>query len=159
MIYSQTDSIYEQSLTTALKPKSEMYRPHMYTMWDEAHKHSENVCGVYVNIYDNYNAEFDITFEVSIQLDDLLPLSGMSILPTCVIVDIELEIRNRIQGNLVYCQVDPNVLLDEYLANAVSSSSELDSEWTEGGSAVSLREWITDIKDSLADSQYTKEFT
>ena len=55
--------------------------------------------------------EFDVTIEVSIQLDDLLPLSGMSILPNCVIGDIELEIRNRIQGNLVYCQVDPNVLI------------------------------------------------
>ena len=57
--------------------------------------------------------EFDVTFEVSIQLDDLLPLSGMNILPICVIGDIELEIRNRIQGNLVYCQVDPNALIEE----------------------------------------------
>ena len=50
-IYSQTDAIYEQSLLTALKPKAEMYRPNMYTMWDEAHKHSKNVCGVYFDIY------------------------------------------------------------------------------------------------------------
>ena len=35
-IYSQTDSIYEQALVSAMKPKSEMYRPHMYTMWEEA---------------------------------------------------------------------------------------------------------------------------
>ena len=40
----------------------------------------------------------------------------MSILPTCVIGDIELEIRNRIQGNLVYCQVDPNSLIEEAIA-------------------------------------------
>ena len=40
----------------------------------------------------------------------------MSILPNCIIGDIELEIRNRIQGNLVYCQVDPNVLIEEDLA-------------------------------------------
>ena len=102
-IYSQTDSIYEQSLLTALKPKAEMYRPNMYTMWDEAHKHSKNVCGVYFDIYPKLGQEFDVSFEISIQLDDLLPLSGMSILPTCIIGDIELEIRNRIQGNLVYC--------------------------------------------------------
>ena len=115
-IYSQTDSIYEQSLVTALKPKPEMYRPHMYSMWDEAHNHSENVCGIYVETKGKLNQEFDITFEIAIQLDDLLPLSGMSILPTCVIGDLELEIKNRIAGNLVYCQVDPNVLIDEYLA-------------------------------------------
>jgi hypothetical protein len=66
-IYSQTDAIYEQALVTALKPKAEMYRPHMYTMWDEAHSHSENVCGVYVPINDNLNQEFDVTFEVAIQ--------------------------------------------------------------------------------------------
>ena len=118
-VYSQTDSIYEQALVTSMKPKSEMYRPNMYTMWDEAHKHSKNVCGVYVPINTNLNQEFDITFEVSIQLDDLLPLSGMSILLNCVIGDIELEIRNRIQGNLVYCQVDPNVLIEEKRASSI----------------------------------------
>jgi len=101
-----------------MKPKAEMYRPHMYTLWDEAHAHSENVCGAYVQINSNLGQEFDLTFEVSIQLDDLLPLSGISILPTCVIGDIELEIKNRIQGNLVYCQVDPKVLIDEYQAQS-----------------------------------------
>jgi hypothetical protein len=104
MIYSQTDSIYEQSLVTALKPKAEMYRPHMYTMWDEAHKHSQNVCGTYFNIVDKLGQTFDVTFEIAFQLDDLLPFSGMSVLPTCLIGDLELEIRNRIAGNLVYCQ-------------------------------------------------------
>ena len=115
-VYSQTDSIYEQALVTSMKPRAEMYRPNMYTMWDEAHKHSKNVCGIYVKLNEKLGQEFDVTFEVSIQLDDLLPLSGMSILPTCVIVDIELENRNRIQGNLVYCQVDPNALIKEVLA-------------------------------------------
>ena len=43
----------------------------------------------------------------------------MSILPNCVIGDIELEIRNRIQGNLVYCQVDPNVLIEEKRASQI----------------------------------------
>ena len=27
-----------------------MYRPNMYTMWDEAHKHSKNVCGTNVKL-------------------------------------------------------------------------------------------------------------
>ena len=90
-----------------------MYRPNMYTMWDEAHKHSKNVCGVYVKLNETLGQEFDITFEVSIQLDDLLLLSGMSILPTCVIGDIELEIRNRIQGNLVCFQEYPIILIED----------------------------------------------
>ena len=128
-IYSQTDAIYEQALVTAMKPKAEMYRPHMYTMYDEAHNHSNNVCGVYIDIVDNLEHEFDVTFEISVQLDDLLPLSGMSIIPNCVIGDIELEIRNRIAGNLVYCQVNPEVLVDEYWKSTTGSSS---AEWTVG---------------------------
>ena len=98
-----------------MKPKAEMFRPHMYTIQDEAHNHSNNVCGVYLDIYPKLDQEFDVTFEVSIQIDDLLPLSGMSILPNCVIGDIELEIKNRIQGNLVYCQVNPKAIYKETL--------------------------------------------
>ena len=124
-IYSQTDAIYEQALTTALKPKAEMFRPHMYTMWDEAHKHSQNVCGTYISIGSNRNSTFDITFDIAIQLDDLLPFSGMSIFPSCVIGDLELEIRNRIQGNLVWCQVDPKILIEEEIENATPSEYDI----------------------------------
>ena len=145
-VYSQTDAIYEQALTTALKPKAEMYRPNMYTMWDEAHKHSKNVCGVYVPINTNLNQEFDITFEISIQLDDLLPLSGMSILPNCIIGDIELEIRNRIQGNLVYCQVDPNVLIEEKRASTIIHAQD-------------LGEFFDIAKTEASRASYIKEFT
>ena len=111
-----------------MKPRSEMFRHNMYTMLDEAHKHSKNVFGVYVQINTNLGQEFDITFEVAIQLDDLLPLSGMSILPNCVIGDIELEIRNRIQGNLVYCQVDPNVLIEELRATQIVNNQSANIE-------------------------------
>ena len=146
-VYSQTDSIYEQALVTSMKPRAEMYRPNMYTMWDEAHKHSKNVCGVYVPINTNLNQEFDITFEVAIQLDDLLPLSGMSILPNCVIGDIELEIRNRIQGNLVYCQVDPNVLIEELRASSIINNQSTNVE-------------LFDIAETEASrASYIKEFT
>ena len=154
-IYSQTDAIYEQCLVTSLKPKSEMYRPNMYTMWDEAHKHSKNVCGIYFDIYPKINQEFDITFEVSIQLDDLLPLSGMSILPTCVIGDIELEIKNRIQGNLVYCQVDPNAIYKETFEIITDSYAGS----TIGGNVVSHQAVCADIQKEISTARYTKEFT
>ena len=137
-----------------MKPKAEMCRPHMYTMWDEAHNHSENVCGVYVPIAEKLNQEFDITFEISIQLDDLLPLSGMSILPNCIIGDIELEIKNRIMGNLVYCQVDPNVLLDEAIKTGAGLAAS-----SIGGQAASRRAVIADLKAEMETAHYTKEFT
>ena len=156
-IYSQTDSIYEQALVTAMKPKPEMFRPHMYTMWDEAHKHSKNVCGVYVPIRENLGQEFDITFDIAIQLDDLLPFSGMSIFPSCVIGDLELEIRNRIQGNLVYCQVDPNVLVDEAIAAHVSGD---DFPCTVNGLLLAnFWDAASSVKQALYDAEYTKEFT
>ena len=154
-IYSQTDAIYEQALTTALKPKAEMFRPHMYSTWDEAHNHSNNVCGTYIDIVDNLGQEFDISFEVSIQLDDLLPLSGMSILPNCVIGDLELEIRNRIQGNLIYCQVSPDALVEEYWKSTTSN----DGTWTVGGQNVSLNAYIRDVKQEIESARYEREFT
>ena len=49
-----------------MKPKAEMYRPNMYTMWDEAHKHSKNVCGTYVKLNEKLGQEFDVTFEKTI---------------------------------------------------------------------------------------------
>ena len=131
-----------------------MYRPHMYTMWDEANKHSENVCGAYIEIKSNLDQEFDLTFEVAIQLDDLLPLSGMSILPTCVIGDIELEIKNRIQGNLVYCQVDPKVLVDEYFNTTFVN----DGTWTVDGQAGSSVEFYESVNAEMDSARYHKEF-
>jgi hypothetical protein len=138
-----------------MKPKAEMFRPHMYTMWDAAHKHSENVCGAYIEINSNLDQTFDLTFEVSIQLDDLLPLSGMSILPTCFIDDIEVEIKNRIQGNFVYCQVDPNVLVDEYF-NTVFAN---DGTWTVGGQHGSMYNFYASVHQEIDSSRYHKEFT
>jgi len=157
-IYSQTDSIYEQALTTAMKSKPEMYRPHMYSMWDEAHKHSQNVCGVYVPIREKVGTEFDITFDIAIQLDDLLPFSGMSIFPSCVIGDLELEIRNRIQGNLVYCQVDPNVIVEEITGSIIGDGSDAVSSKI-GGVGSSWYEAIPNMKKEVQTAKYTKEFT
>ena len=143
-IYSQTDSIYEQALVTAMKPKPEMFRPHMYSMWDEAHNHSNNVCGAYIPIRPNRNSTFDVSFDIAIQIDDLLPFSGCSVLPTFITGDLELEIRNRIQGNLVWCQVNPEVLMEEnMILNAAA------------GTLTS----ISTVAGLLKQAQYTHEFT
>ena len=157
-IYSQTDSIYEQALATAMKPKPEMFRPNMYTMWDEAHKHSKNVCGVYVPIRAKVNSEFDITFDIAIQIDDLLPFSGMSIFPSCVIGDLELEIRNRIQGNLVYCQVDPNAIVEEITTAIIADGSDPVVPKVAGVST-SWALAVQDMKKEVQSARYTKEFT
>ena len=78
----------------------------------------------------------------------------MSLLPNCIIGDIELEIKNRIQCNLIYCQVNPNILLDE----AIQTGKSL------GGSTIcdiksSRRSVIADLKTEMETTFYTKEFT
>ena len=79
----------------------------------------------------------------------------MSIIPNSVIGDIELEIRNRIAGNLVYCQVNPEVLVDECWKSTV----ENDGTWTIGNTQVSLQEYIRSVKQEISTARYNKEFT
>ena len=69
--------------------------------------------------------------------------------------DIELEIRNRIAGNLVYCQVNPEVLVDEYWKSTIDN----DGTWTIGNEQVSLHEYIRDVKKEISSARYNKEFT
>ena len=70
----------------------------------------------------------------------------MSILPNCIIGDIELEIRNRIQCNLVYCQVDPNVLIEEKRASTIINAQD-------------IGEFFDIAKTEASRASYFKEFT
>ena len=78
----------------------------------------------------------------------------MSILPNCIIGDIELEIKNRIQCNLVYCQVDPNVLLNEAIQTGKSLGCSTICDIKS-----SRRSVIGDLKTEMETAFYTKEFT
>ena len=49
-MYSQTNSIYEQELVIEMKQKYEMFRYHIYIMFEEAYKMNENVCGTYIQV-------------------------------------------------------------------------------------------------------------
>ena len=70
-------------------------------MLGETHKGIENVCGKYLKLSDIIDkGRVDISFEIIIQIDYLLPFSGMTLLLSWVICDLELEIRNRINCNL-----------------------------------------------------------
>ena len=120
----------------------------MYTRWDDAHAYSQNVCGVYVPIAnllagttDNKNATFSIDFEVNMQIDDLLPFSGMTMFPNFLTGDLEIQIKQTIMGNLVYCVVDPNVV----------RKYRVDSGVIEAGTSVATS--------TIKDYVYTHEFT
>ena len=54
-MYSQTNSTYEQELVIEMKQKSEIFRNHMYIMFEEAYKMNENVCVTYIQVSDYLN--------------------------------------------------------------------------------------------------------
>ena len=54
-MYSQTNSIYEQELFIEMKQKSEIFRYHMYIMFEEVYKMNENVCVTYIQVSDYLN--------------------------------------------------------------------------------------------------------
>jgi hypothetical protein len=102
-------AIYESFVTRAVKPKSEQSsRISMYSTYENASKMKNSVCGVYIpvwKVFDPASVE-PVTFEAVIQIDDLLPFSGMSLFPNCILGDLELQIKHTFQKNLVYCAVD-----------------------------------------------------
>jgi len=108
-----TNSIYEATITRAVKPKSEQFgRKSMYTTFENATSKKENVCGVYVPLADAFNLDgspktFSIEFEGIIQIDDILPFSGMSLWPRCTHGDLELQLQFAFRRALVYCTVNP----------------------------------------------------
>ena len=111
-----TNSIYEANVTRAVKPKSEVSgRKNMYSTYENAASKSENVCGAYIPLAalfsttDGSSLSTDIEFDASIQLDDILPLAGMSLWPRCVFGDLELQIQFAFKRALVWCCVEPNL--------------------------------------------------
>ncbi|KAL7711682.1 Uncharacterized protein QTN25_010659 [Entamoeba marina] len=108
---SQNDAIYENTIVRAQKSKHEVkHRPNMYTTWENANNFSQDVCGCYVNAIDLINTDTWIEFDVTMQYDDFLPLSNMTLYPQYALGGLKMEIKNRITGNLVWCQVDPCVI-------------------------------------------------
>ena len=79
-MYSQTNLIYEQELVIEMKQKSEIFRYHMYIMFEEAYKMNENVCVTYIQVSYYLNKwEICLIFEITIQIDYILLFSWMTL--------------------------------------------------------------------------------
>lgn len=106
---TQTDAIYENAVAYFMKSKQEVEnRPNMYTPWRNAFNASTSVCGTYIPIYKfKRHNPMRIKFEVAIPFDDFLPLSGFTIYPNCIFGDMEMQLKQQLNKNLVYCQVSP----------------------------------------------------
>jgi GR25 family glycosyltransferase involved in LPS biosynthesis len=84
----------------------------MYTLWQNAHKYDQSICGQYISYWDLYQCsltgtnEVPIKFPVVIKFDDILHLQAFSEYPNFAFGDLDLNIRLTLNG-LVWCCVDP----------------------------------------------------
>lgn len=110
----QTEALYENAVVRMLKPQEELdAKPGIYTLWRHANAGDDCICGTYFSLEDLIKAKnnrgLKICFEVTVPLDDFLPLSGFSMYPNCVFENLSLELKMCIQQNFVVCQVDPRL--------------------------------------------------
>ena len=113
----QIKALHEQAITFNCKSKEQKNcRPHMYTAHENVLQMTDCVCGKYFNIADLQNLSNKISLgtlsmQVCIQLDDLLPLSGMTYFPRFAVGELELELSFNFNNNFVFCQIPTKNLL------------------------------------------------
>ena len=104
----QTKARHEQAITYNCKAKEErVARPGMYTTHEKVREMSKCVCGAYIKapkLVDR-NETRTITFDILIQIDDLLPFSAFEYYPRFLCGDLELEISASLYQNMVFCAV------------------------------------------------------
>ena len=116
----QTKARHEQFITYASKAKEERAgRPGMYSPHENVREMSECVCGAYIEMPTivDIGKPVKITFDVVIQIDDLLPFSAMEYYPRFLTGDLELEISPSLTQNMVFCSISPMVAIDLGLYN------------------------------------------
>lgn len=105
----QSNAVAEQTIVYNCKAEGERKaRPGMYSNHEDVMEMNDCVCGVYVQqpiITGATTIMSPIEFEVLIQVDDLLPFSGMSMYPVSICKDLQLAIRFDIQKNMVFCPI------------------------------------------------------
>ena len=105
----QNKSKHEQVITYNSKARSEkIARPGMYSPHENVQEMSECVCGAYLNppAIENINRTTTITFDIVIQVDDLLPFSAFQYFPRYLCGDFVLQLSASITQNMVFCLVD-----------------------------------------------------
>ena len=104
----QTKARHEQAITYNSKAKEERVgRPGMYTTHEKVREMSDCVCGAYIKApkIAERNKTQRITFDVVVQVDDLLPFSAFEYFPRFLVGDLELELSASLYQNMVFCAV------------------------------------------------------
>ena len=99
---------HEQTINYNCKSKEERAgRPGMYSPHDKVRDMDDCVCGTYVVLppVADINTTQTISFDVIIQIDDLLPFSAMSYFPRFINKELELQISTNLIQNMVFCQI------------------------------------------------------
>ena len=111
----QTKARHEQFITYASKGKEERAgRPGMYSPHENVREMSECVCGAYIEMPKivDIGKPIKITFDVIIQIDDLLPFSAMEYYPRFLTGDLELELSPSLTQNMVFCSISPMAAIE-----------------------------------------------
>ena len=107
----QTKARHEQFITYTSKAKEERTgRPGMYSTHEKVREMSDCVCGAYIRAppKSERTKTQRITFDVVVQVDDLLPFSAFEYFPRFMLGDLELEISASLYQNMVFCAVPPS---------------------------------------------------
>ena len=111
----QTKARHEQAITYNSKAKEERVgRPGMYTTHEKVREMSDCVCGAYIQApkFAERTKIQTITFDVIIQVDDLLPFSAFEYFPRFMVGDLELELSASLYQNMVFCPVPYTAALE-----------------------------------------------
>ena len=107
----QTKARHEQTVTYNSKAKEERIgRPGMYSTHEKVKEMSDCVCGAYIRAptKSERTKTQTITFDIIMQVDDLLPFSAFEYFPRFMVGDLELEISASLYQNMVFCAIPPS---------------------------------------------------
>ena len=126
----QVKGVEEQAIVFNCKSKEQIKsRPGVYSAHEDVLKMNDCVCGFYIHQPQCLmnNGEYLITdneLTVLIQVDDLLPFSGMRYFPRFACGDLEIEITPTIEKNFVFCPIPYETVFDKYCYKTTELYSE-----------------------------------
>ena len=133
----QSLSLPEQTIVYNCKSASERAaRPGLYSPHEEVMKMSDCVCGAYIQqpvIVGQTTKIPGVEFEVLIQLDDLLPLSGMTLYPQFICDYLELHLNCELQKNMVFCPIPVETVFQKRMfTEPVELGKEFGAQFADG---------------------------
>ena len=133
----QSLSLPEQTIVYNCKSASERAaRPGLYSPHEEVMKMSDCVCGAYIQqpvIVGQTTKIPGVEFEVLIQLDDLLPLSGMTLYPQFICDYLELHLNCELQKNMVFCPIPVETVFQKRMfTEPVDLGKEFGAQFADG---------------------------